>query len=143
MKERVIPGINIQWPWSQLIASGKKIVETRTYPIPNKYIMKDLALIETPGKLGKKQAGIDKARIIGIVKFETSFQYPDRESWLKDFNRHQVEDGDPLYGFKDDQPKWGWLVNSYKPLKPYVPAPKRRGIVFASNCGINSQYNLF
>ena len=41
----VLNGINIQFPISQLILSGDKTVETRTYPIPERYLGVDLALI--------------------------------------------------------------------------------------------------
>ena len=54
-------GINIQSPWSRLLIEGDKCVETRSYPIPEKYVGEDLGLIETPGKDGDF-----KARIIGI-----------------------------------------------------------------------------
>ena len=42
-------GINIQWPISQEIISGKKVVETRTYPIPNHYLNEpQLGLLKAP-----------------------------------------------------------------------------------------------
>lgn len=51
MKKRTLCGINIQFPISQLIVDGSKTIETRTYPIPDHYIGKEMILIETPGKI--------------------------------------------------------------------------------------------
>jgi hypothetical protein len=135
-KRRVIPGINIQWPWSQLLLSGEKTIETRTYAIPEKYIGQELALIETPGPHGKKKAGIDKARIIGVICFDASKQYRSKEEWDADRKLHQVDVDDPQYAFKKTKPKHGWPVISVKNLAKPLPAPKRRGIVFASACEI-------
>ena len=76
-----IPGVNIQWPWSELLLTGKKSVETRSYPLPEKYLGQWLAVIETPGPHGKREAGIDKARITGKIMFSESFQYPTLSEW--------------------------------------------------------------
>ena len=56
MKNSVLPAINIQFPISELILSGKKTIETRTYALPEKYIERDLYLIETPGSNGAFKA---------------------------------------------------------------------------------------
>lgn len=132
-----IPGINIQWPWSELIASGLKTVETRTYPIPEKYRGVELALIETPGPRGKKEAGIEKARIIATVVFGKDFQYESESSWRRDRKRHQVDVNDPQYAFNPKKEKWGWEVNKVKKLKKHLNPPLKRGIVFALDCKID------
>lgn len=132
----IIPGINIQWPWSELILSGKKSVETRTYPLPEKYLGKKLAVIETAGKSGLKLAGIEKARITGIVVFSESFQYLSYDNWKSDFKRHLVKDDDPQFAFSDVKPKWGWVVSNHIRFNQFVEAPSKRGIVFASECHI-------
>lgn len=64
-KKRKLPGINIQWPISEMIIDGEKTIETRKYAILDKYIGQELALIETPRPKGKF-----KARIRAIIKFE-------------------------------------------------------------------------
>lgn len=134
--KRILPGLHVQWPWSRLLIQGKKIVETRHYPLPEKYIGVELAVIETPGLRGKKEAGINQARIIGTIIFSGSFQYRNKSSWLKDNTRHLVEPSDPLYGYKPNKVKWGWEVASVNELSEYLPPPKRRGIVFANGCSI-------
>lgn len=133
---RKIPGINIQWPWSQLLLNGDKTVETRTYPIPPKYIGVELAIIETPGPNGKKEFGIQKARIIGTIVFSKSFKYKNREAWERDFKNHRVTSSDLLYGYSEKKEKWGWPVKKVQSLKSYRQAPKSRGIIFTSSCFI-------
>lgn len=136
MKKKIIPGVNIQWPWSELLLNGAKTIETRHYPLPFKYEGVELAVIETPGKLGKKQAGINKARITGIIVFESSFKYQNKKEWEQDFCNHLVRSDDPLYKFNPMKEKWGWKVKKIiKFKKPKVP-PTKRGIIFASECEI-------
>ena len=128
---QTMTGINIQIPWSFLLINGDKSVETRSYPLPTKYEGVELALIETPGKYGKF-----KSRIIGTITFSHSFRYPDKQSWIDDYNRHLVEDGDEFRAWDDNKPKFGWVVSNIvkfdKPLDP----PAKRGIIFVSNCNI-------
>ena len=130
------PGVNIQWPWSQLIVSGKKTVETRSYKLPSKYVGRKLAIIETPGPRGKAEAGFSKARIVGTVVFSGSFRYSTRDSWMKDFSRHCVEVGDHLFAFDESQEKWGWVISEFEGFVESKPAPVKRGIVFATCCEI-------
>ena len=98
-------GINIQYPWSELLINLDKCVETRTYPLPEKYEGEELALIETPGKIGKF-----KARIIGTITFSHSFKYENMQEWISDYNRHRVEQ-DSLFGWNEDKDKYGWVVS--------------------------------
>ena len=135
--KQVIPGINIQWPWSELLLSGKKTIETRTYPLPEKFRSVDLAIIETPGPRGKVEAGISSARIVGTIRFSDSFQYKNKAQWSKDINKHQVAADDPLYGWSNEKDKWAWIVESVRPSKKTYPPPKKRGIIFANGCELS------
>lgn len=137
-----IPGLNVQWPWSQLITSGKKIVETRGYTLPSKHLGKEIALIETPGPNGKKAAGIVKARIIGTVRFSESFRYKTKAQWLSDKARHCVSPNDDLFKFKKEKPKWGWVISEVRILEAPVAAPKSRGIIFSKFCRIPHDANF-
>lgn len=134
LKNIGIPGIHIQWPWSQLLLNGKKVIETRSYPIPEKFVGMPLAVIETPGPTGKKN-GIQTA-IIGIITFDSAYQYSSREQWLRDEKLHLVPPNDKLYGFKSGKPKWAWKVSSFEKRKP-SPPPKIRGIIYAKNCKVS------
>jgi hypothetical protein len=134
--EKEISGLNIQWPWTRLILSGQKTVETRSYPLPKKYIGKELAIIETPGKEGRKSAGIIKAKIIGVVVFSESFVYENKDDWIEDYHRHRVNETDPTYGFSKEKPKWAWVIKNVRILPQPVPPPKKRGIIFAVGCKV-------
>ena len=126
-KERYL-GVNIQWPISQLIISGEKTVETRTYPIPEKYLNKEIALVETPGRLGKF-----KARVIAIIKFTKSFQYKDKEDFYMDIDRHKVSP-ESNWAWKE-KPKWGWEVEVTRVLENPILC-KSKGIVYRSGITI-------
>ncbi len=111
-------GINIQTPWSGLLINRQKCVETRSYPLPNKYVGQELALIETPGKTGQF-----KARIIGTITFSHSFKYPSQQAWEDDYRRHLVSDNDESYG---------WVVSHIKKFDKPVDISKRKGIIFTT-----------
>ena len=114
-------GINIQWPTSELIISGDKTVETRTYPIPKMYIGQPLILVETPGRYGSF-----KARAKALIVFGSSFQYKSKAQFRRDFGRHRVEENSQ-WDWKES-PKWGWEITKVEVLKPF-PVTKR-GIRF-------------
>lgn len=119
-----LTGINIQYPISRLIVSGDKTVETRTYPIPQRYVGVNLALIETPGKVGYFEA-----RIIGTIKFSRCFRYADAQQFYKDFSRHRV-DCDSDWRWRDDKPKWGWEIEGVNMLDVPILAPSNKGIIY-------------
>jgi hypothetical protein len=129
-------GINIQTPWSELLINGVKSVETRTYPLPEKYMGEELALIETPGRYGRF-----KARIIGTITFSHSFKYPDQKAWQDDYNRHCVAKDDPLYRWIDNdpffaagsKPKYGWVVSQVTKFDESLDISGKRGIIFTNN----------
>ena len=123
-------GINIQFPISQLILSGKKSIETRTYPIPKKYVGKAMLMIETPGKKG----GF-KSRIVAIIKFDNCFEYKNSKEFYKDKKKHFVAE-DSLWAWNDKKPKWGWSVQILKRFKKALPMNKPSGIKFTTNIAI-------
>jgi hypothetical protein len=135
-KRNLLPGLHVQWPWSELLLSGKKTVETRSYSIPKKYLGMPLALIETPGPDGRRLGKVPHARIIGTIVFSESFKYATREEWLKDQSRHQVDPADRRFSFSENKEKWGWVVARVSKLKVPQAPPKVRGIVFVQNCQI-------
>lgn len=124
-------GLNIQNPWSQLLINGDKSVETRSYALPEKYEGVELALIETPGKVANFTS-----RIIGTITFSHSFYYPDKNTWIYDYNRHLVKECHPLFGWKEDKSKYGWVVSDIKKFDEPIAAPKKKGIIFTKNCKV-------
>jgi len=123
MTREKLPGVNIQYPISQLILCGKKTVETRTYPLPAKYLNQEMWIIETPGKSGNF-----KSRIVGRVIFKRSHQYRDKLDFYKDKKRHCVTPDSPWAW--TDLPKWGWELELVHVLKIPVPLNQRIGIKF-------------
>lgn len=121
-----LPGLNIQQPWAALMLSGKKTVETRFYPIPDKYLDVPLAIIETPGKTGNF-----KSRIVGAVIFSDCYQYKSEQDFRKDAKRHLISNGDQ-FDWTSDKRKWAWVIREVKALKNPVPAPSKRGIIWTS-----------
>ena len=127
-------GLNIQTPWSELLINEVKSVETRSYPLPEKYVGEELALIETPGRYGHF-----KARIIGTITFSHSFKYPDQKAWQDDYNRHCVAVDDPIYNWKDDKPKYGWVVSKVTKFDKPLDIRKRKGIIFTSGIKLKKE----
>lgn len=127
--KKTYTGINIQWPISREIISGKKIVETRTYPLPEKYLGKEMLLIETPGSAGKF-----KSRIVAIIKFTESFRYPSMRAFYADHLSHLVDKKSP-WAWKD-KPKWGWKIGSVKPISPPIDYPKPKGIIYTKDISL-------
>lgn len=121
-------GLNVQTPWSTLLINGQKSVETRSYPLPKRYEGVPLSLIETPGKSAKF-----KSRIIGQITFSHSFQYPDENAWKDDYARHRVEENDPMYGWKSNKKKYGWVVSNVIKFDEPIVVNKRKGIIFTKN----------
>ena len=126
-KVKTYPGINIQWPISELILSGEKTVETRTYPIPKKYLNQEMVLIETPGPKGKF-----KARTRAIIKFADYFLYESEEDFYADFERHRVSRGSP-WAWVDKKPKWGWQIDLINILQSPTHLKKNKGIIFTKS----------
>ena len=122
-------GINIQYPISQLILNGEKTVETRTYPIPEKYIEQDMLLIETPGKSGRF-----KSRIIGVIKFTNCFQYKSKKEFYLQQNKHCVSK-ESVWAWESGD-KWGWNVEIIKKVSPPIEYTKKKGIKFTLNIEI-------
>ena len=135
-----LDGINIQWPWSELLLSGVKTIETRSYPLPKRLYGIELAVIETPGKRGNREAGIGKARIIGTIIFSGSYRYSSKSQWVREYGKHRVPQDDGLYSYRSDKDKWAWVVEKFKKLDRPAPPPAKRGIIFAKNCLVPAKY---
>jgi len=130
MSNQLYTGINIQWPISQDIASGQKVVETRTYPIPEIYLNKEMLLVETPGPKGKF-----KARIIAIIKFTECHEYKNKKEFYNDSKKHLVTKDSP-WAWKDKK-KFGWKVEFIKEISPPQEVTQR-GIVYRTKMKLKS-----
>jgi hypothetical protein len=131
MKSREFVGINIQFPISRLILSGQKTVETRTYPIPKKFVGQEIAIVETPGKSGKF-----KSRIIATAIFGESFKYDSSKDFYDDIERHRVDRKSP-WAWKANKPKWGWPVEVTNILAEPVTVRRQLGIKYTNGLKIS------
>lgn len=121
----LLNGINIQAPIARLILEGKKTVETRTYQIPRAYIGSWMVVIETPGVTGRFTA-----RMIGLVRFGESFEYPNRESFYAHSHLHLVKP-DSCWKWKDGVSKFGWPVDDVAIFDKPLALKKRSGIRYS------------
>lgn len=126
---KVYTGLNIQYPISQAIAKGLKTIETRTYPISEKYLGNELILIETPGKTGKF-----KSRAIAIIKITECFKYPSKKKFYEDFDKHLVASDSP-WAWKD-KAKYGWRVEVLKTISPPISINQAKGIIYTKEIEI-------
>ena len=132
-----VSGINIQFPWAALLLEGKKVIETRTYPLPEKFKGEILAVIETPGKY---KSEVPQAKVIGLIVFKKSKKYLNKKEWIADYSKQLVKEGDPLYSWKEDKEKWGWEVEKTILFDSPIDPPKKRGIMYVNNCMIPQKY---
>ena len=129
MTKKRYTGINIQYPISSLILSGEKSIETRTYPIPEKFINKEMAFIETPGPKGKF-----KARIVAIITFSKCHKYSNKKEFYADEKKHLVSK-DSTWAWKDKN-KWGWHISKLEVLKKPIIVTKKKGIIYTNDVTI-------
>ena len=124
-------GINIQWPASAIIMTGKKTVETRIYPLSQSLIGKELILVETPGdaknggcfgEVGKQP---EKRRMVALIVFGENIHYANKKEFYAD-KRHLITPDSPWRW--NDKPKWGWLITSLKVFDKPIPLTKNIGI---------------
>lgn len=128
--KKTYTGINIQWPISELILNREKTIETRTYPIPEKYLNQDMLMIETPGKNGKFQS-----RIVAIIKFTSCVKYKDQKEFYSHTNKHKVTK-DSIWAWKDGD-KYGWKLEVIKVFNRPITFNKPKGIVYTNNISIS------
>ena len=122
-----LPGINIQAPWAQAIVSEHKVIETRFYPMPRKWVGQTLAIIETPGRARNFQR-----RIAGLVIFAPSWCYVDKVAFARDRAKHLVDPDDQLFGWRQDgKPKWAWPVQWVEVYQQPLPPGFRAGMRYA------------
>ena len=129
-----------------MILDGLKTVEARTYKLTG-YLNEDLWIIETPGKgrRGESYIGVNGkltkhghsptsvARIIGIVRFGSSFQYTDLAHWHNDEESHRIPEGS-FFDWQGPKSKktpkmYGWKVTSAQALVVPQQRPDKKGMI--------------
>ena len=125
-------GLNIQFPFSQLVLLGAKTIEARTYRLGKGNIAQageEMFLIETPGK-GMKGALVGdwpvgdppaKAQVVGTVTFRSSTPYQTTAAWKKDRSQHLIREG-ASHDWSGDGEMHGWTVGAVRRFARPVPA---------------------
>ena len=107
-QELCLRGLNVNYPFSQLILHGVKTVEVREYDLGHRNIAhadEELFLIETPAK-AKDAAQLDgfdvcppppEAQVVGTVKFSHSSRYRSLPEFRRDRPSHRIQAGSKRY----------------------------------------------
>lgn len=132
-------GLNIQYPVTDAIIAGTKMIETRTYPIPPRLVGKKVVMIETPGPKGKF-----KARLKGFIIFGQSRRYKSEEDFYLDAERHGVFPENKQFKWDQTKGKYGWPVlwTSEFDQQPLCP---KKGMVYAKDLEVRPEeekYNV-
>ena len=128
--------LEIQSPFSGLILTGVKTIETRAYPLPANLPGVGILLCESPSgedcvscvgdNVIEAQFGLS---LVGEVFFSSSKEYSSREEWDSDREKHQVpKESKYEWAPTEIGIRYGWQIErviEYTPSLP-VPAMKRR-----------------
>eukprot|EP00931_Biecheleriopsis_adriatica_P110118 TRINITY_DN84398_c0_g1_i1.p1 TRINITY_DN84398_c0_g1~~TRINITY_DN84398_c0_g1_i1.p1 ORF type:complete len:265 (-),score=38.76 TRINITY_DN84398_c0_g1_i1:65-760(-) len=125
-------GLEIQTPWSRMLLSGSKTIETRRYPLPAALLGRPISVLETDegqarisGLPDEVPAGDAAVRLAGTVTFGSCVEYSSLAEWLRDECRHCVPSDSP-YAWTSDQVVFGWVVEAAAPFDKPGQAPVLR-----------------
>ena len=127
-------GLNIQWPFSQLLLNGIKLEEVRDYPLNHRGIAKtqeEVFIVETKGPTVVKERnaishGIQIAarpsttQIVGTIRFACSQPYFDKQAFHEARCRHRIKAGSK-FDWDCHHPIYGWRVDSVRALTVPIP----------------------
>ena len=119
LAEEVTMGINIndkRSPWTDLILSGQKTIETRASKSLHPYVGKRVALIQT---------GKGKAKIVGLATIGEPIHYDTIEAFRADVNKHRVN---PDTGYDIETTKYGYPLKDVQKIHTPIEVGSR-GIV--------------
>ena len=137
-----MPGLNIQWPFSQLILLGVKTEEIRTYALDtgrpkerrryNAKANEEVWIVETLGLTNslKKDVIVGDvhipprpmaAHIVGTVTFSYSHQYTDKNTFHDARNKHCIAQASKQYNWEGTSDCFGWHVSKVRALTTPIP----------------------
>ena len=128
----VLRGLNIEYPFSQLILAKRKDTEVRDYALGHRNLAnpdEEMFLIETPPK-NQASAAVDhidlgppprRAQVVGTVSFSKSEQYKDRAAWDQDRQRHHIKPGSALDWREGRGDKHAWRIHQVRRFQEPVP----------------------
>lgn len=105
-------GININdsdAPWTEMILSGTKTIETRNSPFPDKWIGKRFGMVRT---------GKGPATVVGYFTLGKPVLYRSQEAFQRDFGRHRVQESNQYWNVNGV--KYGYpVLNVTREPSPY------------------------
>ena len=126
-------GLEIQYPFSQMILAKLKDTEVRHYALGHHNIAnpdEEMFMIETPPK-NQASAEVDhidlgppprRAQVVGTVSFSRSVQYKDQTAWNRDRRRHCIKQGSRLDWHEGQrQEKHAWRIREVRRFPEPVP----------------------
>ena len=130
-QQLVLRGLNVQYPFSQLILHGLKSVEARRYPLGHRKIAtagEELFLIETPGQTTHNALLGDMvlpprpetARIVGTIVFSADQRYDSTEDFRQDAGAHRIKAGAKGYDWTGEGNMYAWRLARVRPCRPLL-----------------------
>lgn len=127
-------GLNIQWPFSQLILMGVKTEEVREYDLGHRKICtasEETWIVETRGLHAHATtdaicAGLEvaprpqAAQIVGTVTFDSASKYDGTHAFRSARDRHRIADGSK-FDWDGKGSRYGWRVGTARALRNPVP----------------------
>lgn len=112
--------LEVQQPWSEMLLSGQKVVETRSYPFPPWLLGERINILQTAeGEAGKSTAPDEiwpmdqRFAFPGWIIVRECIHYCSREAWEADAARHLVPNDDAgSYGWSEQRDLYGWVIES-------------------------------
>ena len=126
--------LEVQSPFSRLILSGKKTIETRAYPFPLDLIGSSIILCESlQGSDGVSRVadevhqGQEGLSLIGEIFISSSKEYQSQIEWDRDAEKHQVPKGSS-YDWSPTEcgRRYAWQIERVIVYSHELPVPTMR-----------------
>lgn len=143
---RTIPVLAVRRHWAGLIESGRKTIDVRNYPAPQKYIGQKIAIYSS--RTAPKSSEVEHIRhmlyqsekdlnlpgscycaggILTVATLESSILCTS----IQDFERRQPEHWNPLNYYRKDKTYY-WILKDIHPLAYPVPFKFSGSMVWSS-----------
>ena len=154
-----MPGLNVNWPFSQLILAGVKTVEARSYPLGRRNMAQpdvEMWLVEAPpasdaisqGWLFAGDLAValrpQRCQIVGTVTFSHSDEYGSLQAFRADRKIHRIAAGGQ-YDWDGTGKRYAWRVSAVRRLAQPARSLCRTGftkkrsytVIFAESANID------
>jgi len=98
---------NMFYPYSNLLVTGIKTIETRFYDLPKECRGVRVGIVQI---MPKDRGATRPPELVGEVIFGESKRYHTKEEWEADYEHHRVPLNHKRFGWKNDRQMYGWVV---------------------------------